>query len=290
MDKYVSTPKHGDACTRLMQHPTTLGCFGSPQGPVYWFNSRTKKKMSYRGITAPLHKRFYSKYAVTKKPRNGRSSKETGTRVHRHIYHAVHCKEYCKCDKKMIKMHAYAKQALKCLAEMAMTPVACEVPVVSHIAFKSTRLDMICERWADDANAKRSVVISVKTGYRGASSRKNLDDLMFDAPLDAVPCTLENQDHLQGCCELAMLRRDEGIEFDDYRILYLGETEARMEPLAKWAMSHANQDAVLAAMGERVPPKLRKPRKPRKKKQPSILEKMTTKEKKTTTKKKKKKE
>ena len=66
-----------------------------------------------------------------------------------------------------------------------------------------------------------------------------------------IPNTFANQNQLQGICEMAMLKNDYRIEFDDYYLLYLGKTEAIVKRLELWAKNKETVDTMMLVLKNR---------------------------------------
>lgn len=267
MDRYCVAEEGGrpDSALLLVNHERNNKVLPCPEGPVKWpvWKGKKQTNMSYRGVTHTLKPLFYPDVAglrtrgegVTKKNnRFGTSSMKTGSTVHRHLYHHFSCRRKGRCHcktKSRKKLTKYAAQAVAKLAEMRLTVEDAEIPVISHSARLATRLDLVGTRWKGKKNA-RSAVVSIKTGYAFPGDRGEREEPFLRPPFEKVPNTFENQNQLQGACEVAMLRSDYGIEFDDYFVLYLGRGPSPIvERLKPWAKSEKTAKKMMQVLKTR---------------------------------------
>ena len=229
---------------------------------------RKKKKFVYDGrmvdgLTRPIRNAFFPDYYGIKRRRNGRSSVEVGTRVHRQIHHVIRCEgrwndspRTCDCEIKTNprRLHKYTKKLLATLDLLNLTPFASEVPVFSSIANACTQLDVVCYRWRKDPDKRRSVVISLKTGYASGHDRSPSGETMRGA-LSGVESCPKNHNQVQGACERFLLKEEYGIEFDDYFIVYLGHGRdgngVLIENLTHWATNDETCGSILREIGGR---------------------------------------
>jgi hypothetical protein len=211
---------HFDACKRLLNNSMTKKCIMSGDGSVQWVGHDQKLK-SYPGVTNALRESMYPTFQTDHRFYYGSSSAELGTRIHRQIYHVVMCGDYEKCETKTVKLHPWVKKAFDLLISEKLYPESCEVPIISEIGLKATRVDMICTRNKGDPDRESSVLVSVKTRHRGL--QYDLEDPfnMLEPPFEKVYSNPKNHDQLQLCCETAILRHEYKIEFDEHLILYL---------------------------------------------------------------------
>jgi hypothetical protein len=98
------------------------------------------------------------------------------------------------------------KQALSLLESLEITIEDAEIPIVSFEAGICTWIDQIGYRWKGTPS-QRSVMIEIKTGYSGAT----------DLTKDSI--------RYQICAEAVVLKKEYGIRFDDYLVLYLGQKD-----------------------------------------------------------------
>lgn len=217
----------------------------SKSGHAYVYKG---KKMP--GLTRRMKKTFFPHYEGVRRHRSSRSGRDTGTRVHRQLYHVIDCigrkKGVCDCTIKtnLNRLHKYTKQALAKMKELGIEPKASEVHILCKRAGVGTSLDIIGTRWG-----KRSVIISIKTGY-ACGYDKNLDGQMMKSPLRDIECTLKQQNQLQGMLEITDVQIEYGLEFDDYVILYLGHGEsgeAQEEYLERWCNDPQRRKSVYDA-------------------------------------------
>lgn len=258
MERYCAKGFHPTSSQSLINHERNNKVLPCPEGPVKWpiWKGKKRTEMSYRGVTRTLKNLFYpdtSTAAVSKKRRFGTSSMKTGSTVHRHLYHHFSCKKkrlcYCK-TKSRKKLTPYAVQAIKKLNEMCITIEDAEVPVISHSTRLATRLDLVGTRWKGEPG-ERSVIISIKTGYAFPGDKGELEGNVMEKPFDEIPNTFANQNQLQGVCEVALLRNDYKIEFDDYLLLYLGKPNATVKRLEQWAKSKKSMDSMMTVLKNR---------------------------------------
>lgn len=258
MERYCAKGNHPNSAQNLINHERNNKVLPCPEGPVKWpiWKGKKRTEMSYRGVTRTLKNLFYpdiSTAAVSKKRRFGTSSMKTGSTVHRHLYHHFSCKKkrLCYCKTKSRKtLTPYATQAIKKLNEMKITVEDAEVPVISHSTRMATRLDLVGTRWKGETG-ERSVIISIKTGYAFPGDKGELEGNVMEHPFDKIPNTFANQNQLQGACEVAMLKNDYRIEFDDYYLLYLGKPKATVERLEKWAKSETTVNTMMTVLKNR---------------------------------------
>lgn len=190
------------------------------------------------GITRALRERFEP--GPVKKRRGG-SSREIGTRVHRTLKHALTCvpSRRCDCPKgtRPKRKHRYAEAILKKMRELELDCLGCEVPVVGRRF--ATRLDAVCRR----KSTGRLCVVSFKTG-----KLDNRGGRAMQPPLQSVKRTSWNSACLQAACELAMLRRDEGISTTEYLVIWADKSGAKAKSLDGWAGDVSTQKSVLEAI------------------------------------------
>ena len=260
--RYFSKNEHGDDndkhVEKLVDHPRTK---------KIRFD-RKKKKFVYDGrlvdgITRPIKDTFFSDYAGIEKRRNGRSSVQVGTRVHRQIHHMIRCEglwnghsKTCDCEIKTNpkRLHKYTNKLMDTLRDLDLTPFASEIPVFSSIANVCTQLDMVCYRWWKDPDRRRSVVISLKTGYASGHDRTPSGETMR-GPLARVESCPKNHNQVQGACERFILKDEYDIPFDDYFIIYLGHgqegNDVLIENLTHWATNDDTCRLILKELGNR---------------------------------------
>lgn len=233
MEKYLTLDENQGHVDTLLNHERTAMI--SKDGNAYVY-----KNKKYKGFTRLLKAQFYPHYDGVKRRRNGRSSRKNGTMVHRQLYHMIECmrrkKGLCDCKIKTNpkRLNKYTNQALSKMTELGITPKASEVHILNKLASRCTSLDIIGTRWG-----KRSVIISIKTGY-ACGYEKNLTNQCMKLPLEEIPCTEQNQNLLQSMLETITLEKEYKLKFDDYILIYLGQGpkgEAQEEYLPQWCLN-----------------------------------------------------
>ncbi len=247
LDRYFHPPREeqprrgGDALVALRQHATTQR-LSRGMGPV-----RENGRHPMKGLTRPLRKCFFPRYLGVQKRKSKGSTRAVGDRVHAQIHHRIECmrrgrpKEDCQCEKRprSNRWHRFTKQAFAVFDRLDLTPIAAEVPIISKRGAFATRLDVIAYRWMDDRAKRRSVIISIKTGYTTGRAVNRTGQNM-EGPLNAVASTPENHNQLQAMCEMHTLEEEYDIHFDDYILLYLGQNTPEgyhTERLSPWTRS-----------------------------------------------------
>lgn len=232
MEKYLQSEGYPKLVQSLLEHKRTRGI--TREGHAYVYRGR---KMG--GLTRRMRSRFFPHYKGIEKHRTGRSGRQNGTRVHRQIYHMIECvrRKDGKCDCKIKtnpkRLNALTRQAMSKMKELGIEPVASEVNILCRKAGIGTSLDVIGVRWS-----KRSAIVSIKTGYICGHDRDLTGQSMLK-PLDAISCSEQNQNCLQGMLESVILEKEYGMPFDDYIIIYLGhgeKGEASVEYLPRWCL------------------------------------------------------
>lgn len=187
------------------------------------------------GITKRLKKKVVPPTYSYRNRRADASSRDVGSRIHRHIFHQVVCLKEgeCKCGKvKTRGINKYAKQGLAILRKNNLEPIASEVPIFSYTPAVGTRLDMICEH----THTKKQYVISLKTGTQHRSPpRKGKKEEMCLKPLDFMKCDPMNLAQLQGCMEIELLKQYDLYYPSDYGyyIMFVGNNPC-IRGLSPW--------------------------------------------------------
>jgi hypothetical protein len=174
----------------------------------------------YNGILKRLAERYYSDYSLVERKRGG-SSIEQGIRIHRQLYHTIHCAKICECDCeiKTIKLSQMTLNAQQKFKEIDFTPEDAEVPVLCSQWNLATKLDIVGYLWKG-TNRQASCIVSIKTGYNiGRTQNRHRQTL--EEPLNHIPSTPQNHHQLQGLAELCIVRKCYGLPIKYYKIIYL---------------------------------------------------------------------
>ena len=242
---YIQTEKKTlNPIQRLMSDDRTQKIHHNGSKFIY---SSEQTKMT--GITRMLKKIFYSNYKPIKSKRSKRSNIDIGNKVHRQIYHMVHClqnQNKCNCTIRTSckKLHKYTLQALQVFKDLEFTCKASEVPIISEENKICTQIDLLGYRWYEQKN-ERSVHISIKTGY-GPNYDINRLEQYLSSPLQEVLSTPRNHNRLQLLCERLILEKEYNIYFDDYIIIYLGQgitqTLTKIDDLDEWTICKSKKN------------------------------------------------
>jgi hypothetical protein len=218
---------------QLLKHGT-----GAKHDGVSFVDTQGRR---YRGLTDRLRKCFYDDYKPVKR-KSGYSSMLNGTRVHRQLYHTIHCTTTAKCDCKVKtrKLSKLTEDALRIMKEeLDITPVDSEVPILCKDGNLCTSLDIIGYRWKGTPK-QRSTIVSIKTGYEiGCDHSKTT----MNPPYHNVKSSPRNHNQLQALAEKLILEKQYNMMFPEYWIIYLCKSKpSTWEPLAKWLGDKKTQD------------------------------------------------
>ena len=195
-------------------------------GVSFVWNREGDQPIRMKGITMLTKSRFYPYYSPIRN-KKGVSSKQTGTRVHRQIYHMIECvkkrKGECICvgvKTSANRLHRWTQQALDQFSTLEIEPDACEIPIMCLHANKCTAIDVIGTMCRGKPSEK-SVHISIKTGYQKDYDTNSQSSRMRE-PLGKVLSSPQNHNLLQLLIEKMILEKEYQIIFDEYIIIYLG--------------------------------------------------------------------
>lgn len=208
-----------DKTDQLLNHPLTLSI--TCKKSLFIIQKGTQQ-LKCGGLLNKLKKKFYSDY-VTPARCWTLSNVDTGIRVHRQVYHLVHCKKYgyCKCEVKTNELHLnfMTTEAFRLMEEIEFTPIDSEVCIFSKTGHFGTKLDVIGYRWKG-TDKQISTIISLKTGK--SSSTNRFDGVHYlSKPYSNVKSTTRNHNQLQALSEVTILDKEYGLKFKSYFIFYL---------------------------------------------------------------------
>ena len=214
----------------LMSHPRNKDYTFDPTTKTF-VNRRTKTR--WGGSLKRLCRKFYPGYVAPERAFNGSSSKELGKKIHRHVQHQVNCKntpQRCSCDVKTCRLNARARALLTMLDKQEdIELVRAEVPVVSEQGQFGTLLDLVGVRRKSGA----TVLISIKTGYRGAHCDRQVIARM-EAPFDQWSDCPSNHHRLQLLVEYLICQHEYGMQFDEALLIY--SKDDTQEPTVKYPL------------------------------------------------------
>lgn len=254
----TKTPVIGnDAIFELRNHRLTPQ-LSREDNTFVWTVYGQKRMMG--GLTKLIRRRFYPDAPEFKKKKHNNNrriiasrGKTTGTRVHRQIYHMIVCVKLKSCDCKIKtnpkKLNVLTKQAFQVFKQLEFTPLDAEVMILSETARFCTQLDVIGYKWYGTSK-QRSVIISIKTGYSDNFDKSKGNKMMLE-PLNSLLSTAQNHNQLQGMLERYILKKEYGVHFDDYYIIYLGHKKdgsAHIETLAPWCTSEDMCEKVYSSL------------------------------------------
>ncbi len=233
-------PRSNHLIAELLDHPCTSGITQDPQTMAY----RVQADCSGCGIprvTGGLFGRLRANFypdrisAGAIKRKKGTSSRVSGIRIHRQVHHMVMCeKEGAKCDCTVKtnpkRLNKYTVALLDKFKELDIEPIATEVPIFCRKGGFCTRLDMLAMR------SGIPLIISLKTGHSVGYNRDSRNTFLA-APFAHVKATTKNINQLQACSEHQILKREYGLSFKDYMIVYLGKKKDELvtfETPEKW--------------------------------------------------------
>lgn len=222
------------------------------EGPVIRV-SKDGKQIPMPGITRKITRKIAPPTFSHFTRQKDASSRQLGSRIHRHLFHAIECKTKCKCGVKTPKkLNQYASQALTIMKKAGLNPVAAEVPILSFSPSIATRLDVVCNH----AATNRHYVISLKTGSL-SRTRKPKEKQMCLPPFDNIECTTFTLAQLQACVEIMILEQY-GLKYlrdFGYLILKTGKN-AGLRSLEPWAEAEAQSfNKTLQMITKKNPPK-----------------------------------
>ena len=185
----------------------------------------------YSPLTRNLKKCFYPG-ALRIRRTHSSSSKTIGNQFHRQVYHASNCREgICVCERqygtttkpprKGSKVDRALGQRARFMKDNGLLSLVSELIVVSEATGVGTAVDELAVQKSTGA----IWLISWKTGYdqkacEARSRRKNNCMNARASSVKNVPCTSQNQHHLQLLAEDRILREN-GIEADVCVIVYV---------------------------------------------------------------------
>jgi hypothetical protein len=163
----------------------------------------------------------------------GTSTKMTGLRIHRHVFHQVECMRSgdCTCIPRTPNTaNPQASRLLQVVKDKGWIPVRAELGIVSHTIGVATRVDLVC--FDPDPQVERFVLVSWKTGYKnivtqmtGPSSSNGPNESMMKAPLDTVPDNERSRNQLQLLCEYLILTKEYSLDLAQALIVYIRVSE-----------------------------------------------------------------
>jgi hypothetical protein len=246
MPKSIQTTlvKRKDPIPQLLKDRRTKNIHGCEHGYVH-------DGKIYVGLTRKLKRIFHPQSKINKKKNNSGSSIQNGNRIHRLLYHEYHCtkSEYCDCGiAQPNRNNSFVKNAKKIIESENITIIECEIPIVSENAQTATALDMIGYSNKGKANEK-SVIISIKTGYE-IGYEKDSKGWMMQGPFKDIKSNSKQHNQLQGFAEYNILKKDYGLTFDEYIILYLAreEDKCKIERSEDWWKEKEKQDSFFTYM------------------------------------------
>lgn len=216
-----TTPPH----ERLMTYRPTLTQDPSTYAFVWRENNHERR---CGGLLRFLQARLYPNYQPPERRRNERSSRSQGERIHRHLAHAVNCSAdgQCSCQVKRPVctnvMNKHARSLLTQLETLKITPVRCEVPIVSPQWNVGTRIDLIGKHENGEW-----VLISIKTGYERHFNRRRTVGAQLCAPLSEWPDTPLSHHRAQLLAEYLICKHEYGVVFDQCLILYAAKSSRK---------------------------------------------------------------
>jgi hypothetical protein len=149
----------------LAKQMGTLGTAeDAPGGGYVLRDARGVRELKVGGLHRALEERVYAQ-GVSHVGDDGPSTRETGKRVHRHVYHLVEClvhKRACTCGSRPTHFKTInkgAREVVRLVRAHGLKPMASEVLVLAPYWNLATRVDLLCL----DAD-QRVVLVSIKTG------------------------------------------------------------------------------------------------------------------------------
>jgi hypothetical protein len=201
-----------------------------------YFVGKEKKIMG--GLIKKMKRTFYPLRQETLRKR-GTSSTTGGVRVHRQIYHIIHCIQsgICNCDVKtnVNRLNELTKNTLKKLKELEFTAIDAEVPLLSEKSNFCTRLDLIGYLWKG-TEKQTSCFIELKTGYEKQWKRDGKGYYFLD-PLQKVYASSRNINQLQAACCHSVMSEEYNFNFQRCIVLYINKEYKDCfaeEPLDWW--------------------------------------------------------
>ncbi len=233
------TAKSEGLVQELLEHPRTQRITQDPESFAFIVRSEqgyeAPQKMS--GLFTQLKRRLYPARVTAGqiKRKKGTSGRANGTLVHRQIHHLITCEKEgntCDCTIKTNKrrLNKYTVALFDKLKSLEIEPLATEVPILCKRGGFCTRLDMV------GARNGIPVIISLKTGYSVGYNRDSRGTV-FERPFQSIKATSQNINQLQACSEHQILKREYGLAFPEYKILYMGKSDKELvsvEEPAKW--------------------------------------------------------
>lgn len=201
-----------------------------------YFIGKAKDKI-LGGLSKKMKRTFYPEREDTNRKR-GSSSLQGGERVHRQIYHMIHCKKLASCDCKVktneSRLNQLTINAFKKMKEIEFTPIDAEVPLLSLKSNFCTRVDVVGYLWKG-TERQTSCFIELKTGYSQQWKRDGKKSY-FLAPLNEVYASSRNINQLQTACCHSVLSEEHKINFPSCFVLYLKKeySECSVENPADW--------------------------------------------------------
>lgn len=231
------TIKGSQTIATFLAHPWMKKCSQNATTHAFEWrsnpDSETAVKRSYGGMLKRLRATFYPRYTTPKKRRNESSSKKQGELIHRHLSHMVNCvsDSRCTCDKKTSakRINKHARQILDKLASLKISLKRAESIMICPEGDFGTRVDLIGVA-QEGTPFERSVLISVKTGYKTHFKRKaRAISPNMEAPLEQWKDVPVNHHRLQLLMEYLVARHEYDTIFDECLIIY-GCHKSEREP------------------------------------------------------------
>ncbi len=193
-------------------------------------------EITYSPLLWNLKRCFYSHTARRRRRKKGNSSRQLGSRFHRHVRHFNECSRgHCDCKARFgtgigrPRSGSPLQQALlqreAFLLDYELTPFASEIVVSSDRLNLATAVDELAwQKPSSQGSKKRLVLISWKTGYsvgaRRSRSKKGSSSKMMGSSLSHVVNSEEGQHQLQLLAEDRLLREN-GVTPDLAVIVYV---------------------------------------------------------------------
>lgn len=197
----------------------------------------------YFGVVKSLSSCFYgANFKPMGARRRGKtlSSKETGIRVHQHIFHRYSCpgktdKKKCVCKAKFgvaprrpttgSQLYNMLEAFKKFLAFHDWKVLACEVVAAVPESRRATAIDVVCTN--NTKNPTGIFVLELKTGYvNGRKTARTLDKsgMMRGEYGKEIPNTMANHHQLQLWFGVEALEQTYGVKVDRAIVVYLRTT------------------------------------------------------------------
>lgn len=151
------------------------------------------------------------------------------------------------------KLHPYTEQIKRILEKQKLTPLVCELPIVSQHGVYYTKADLVCMHTCARTQEKEVWVVSLKTGYDSTivAHTSHCTNECFK-----LRRSVKNQHLMQVACEMYSLKYEYGIDVKRGIVIYAGfgpQRSACLLKCPKWVYNEGFLRRIHEGMRQRAP-------------------------------------